>query len=143
MRKKGSIIILLDSEGMEVKNFLYMLAGYKGIQNYELILAYQKDQREYINIISSQVLGKLKPVYYPMEEVGNTGRVYNAAAGLATADALIFMDMQMPVMEGIEATKKIRNSVREDNDVPIFAMTANTFATDRKRCADAGIFRNR
>ena len=43
----------------------------------------------------------------------------------------IFMDMQMPVMEGIEATKKIRNSVREDNDVPIFAMTANTFATDR------------
>ena len=77
MRKKGSIIILLDSEGMEVKNFLYMLAGYKGIQNYELILAYQKDQREYINIISSQVLGKLKPVYYPMEEVGNTGRVYN------------------------------------------------------------------
>ena len=140
MRKKGSIIILLDSEGMEVKNFLYMLSGYKGIQNYELILAYQKDQREYINIISSQVLGKLKPVYYPMEEVGNTGRVYNAAAGLATADALIFMDMQMPVMEGIEATKKIRNSVREDNDVPIFAMTANTFATDRKRCADAGIF---
>ena len=105
MRKKGSIIILLDSEGMEVKNFLYMLAGYKGIQNYELILAYQKDQREYINIISSQVLGKLKPVYYPMEEVGNTGRVYNAAAGLATADALIFMDMQMPVMDGIEATK--------------------------------------
>lgn len=53
----------------------------------------------------------------------------------------IFMDMQMPVMDGIEATKKIRNSVREDNDVPIFAMTANTFATDRKRCADAGMMR--
>lgn len=53
----------------------------------------------------------------------------------------IFMDMQMPVMDGIEATKKIRNSVREDNDVPIFAMTANTFATDRKRCADAGMTR--
>ncbi len=51
----------------------------------------------------------------------------------------IFMDMQMPVMDGIEATKLIRNSVREDNDVPIFAMTANTFATDRKRCADAGM----
>ncbi len=44
-------------------------------------------------------------------------------------------------MDGIEATKKIRNSVREDNDVPIFAMTANTFATDRKRCADAGMTR--
>ena len=51
----------------------------------------------------------------------------------------IFMDMQMPVMDGIEATKQIRSSGREDNDVPIFAMTANTFATDRKRCADAGM----
>ena len=51
----------------------------------------------------------------------------------------IFMDMQMPVMDGIEATKLIRSSGREDNDVPIFAMTANTFATDRKRCADAGM----
>ena len=53
----------------------------------------------------------------------------------------IFMDMQMPVMEGIEATKKIRNSVREDNDVPIFAMTANTFATDRKRCGRGHILK--
>ena len=51
----------------------------------------------------------------------------------------VFMDMQMPVMDGIEATKRIRSSEREDNDVPIFAMTANTFATDRKRCKDAGM----
>lgn len=51
----------------------------------------------------------------------------------------VFMDMQMPVMDGIEATKRIRSSEREDNDVPIFAMTANTFATDRKRCKEAGM----
>ena len=120
MRKKGSIIILLDSEGMEVKNFLYMLAGYKGIQNYELILAYQKDQREYINIISSQVLGKLKPVYYPMEEVGNTGRVYNAAAGLATADALIFMDMQMVLIQG--CLDEMMKSLEEDRVLAVQPM---------------------
>ena len=51
----------------------------------------------------------------------------------------IFMDMQMPVMEGIEATKKIRNSVREDNDVPIIAMTANAFDEDRKKAIKAGM----
>lgn len=51
----------------------------------------------------------------------------------------IFMDMQMPVMDGIEATKNIRNSNRSDRDIPIFAMTANTFANDRKKCQEAGM----
>lgn len=51
----------------------------------------------------------------------------------------VFMDMQMPVMDGVEATKKIRSSDRSDNDIPIFAMTANTFASDRKNCRDAGM----
>ncbi len=51
----------------------------------------------------------------------------------------VFMDMQMPVMDGIEATKRIRASKRPDHDIPIFAMTANTFASDRKMCKDAGM----
>lgn len=51
----------------------------------------------------------------------------------------VFMDMQMPVMDGVEATKQIRHSSRIDNDIPIFAMTANTFASDRKNCREAGM----
>ena len=51
----------------------------------------------------------------------------------------VFMDMQMPVMDGVEATKRIRASAREDHTIPIFAMTANTFAADRKKCRDAGM----
>ena len=51
----------------------------------------------------------------------------------------VFMDMQMPVMDGIEATKQIRASSRADHDIPIFAMTANTFSGDRDRCRDAGM----
>lgn len=51
----------------------------------------------------------------------------------------VFMDMQMPVMDGITATKLIRSSDHPDRNIPIFAMTANTFATDRKRCQDAGM----
>ena len=51
----------------------------------------------------------------------------------------VFMDMQMPVMDGIEATRQIRGSAREDSNIPIFAMTANTFAVDKKRCQDAGM----
>ena len=51
----------------------------------------------------------------------------------------VFMDMQMPVMDGVEATRMIRHSDRDDNNIPIFAMTANTFASDRKDCRDAGM----
>lgn len=51
----------------------------------------------------------------------------------------VFMDMQMPVMDGVTATKRIRQSSREDHDIPIFAMTANTFASDRRSCNEAGM----
>ena len=51
----------------------------------------------------------------------------------------VFMDIQMPVMDGVEATKCIRGCERQDNDIPIFAMTANTFASDRKICREAGM----
>ena len=45
----------------------------------------------------------------------------------------------MPVMDGVEATKQIRGCGREDSDIPIFAMTANTFASDRKICRNASM----
>ena len=51
----------------------------------------------------------------------------------------VFMDMQMPVMDGVEATRQIRASDHPDHGLPIFAMTANTFASDRKRCFEAGM----
>jgi len=51
----------------------------------------------------------------------------------------VFMDMQMPVMDGVTATKLIRRSRRKDSDIPIFAMTANTFANDKKNCREAGM----
>ena len=51
---------------------------------------------------------------------------------------LIFMDMQMPRMNGIEATAAIR-ALESGRSVPIIAMTANVFETDRDTCIAAGM----
>ena len=51
----------------------------------------------------------------------------------------ILMDIMMPVMDGIAATKAIRAMERPDADIPIIAMTANAFADDVKRNKEAGM----
>ena len=68
----------------------------------------------------------------------------NGAEGLQQAAAhrphLILLDMMMPVMDGLEAARRIRSLNRPDaKTIPIFAMTANAFADDAERSRSAGM----
>jgi len=52
----------------------------------------------------------------------------------------VLMDMLMPVMDGIEATKRLRTEwPAPQRDVPVLALTANVNTDDHQRCMDVGV----
>ncbi len=81
-------------------------------------------------------LGLLEDAHLAIDLAAN-GEVAVRMVGLNKYD-VVLMDMQMPVMDGITATKAIRANP-EFRTLPIIAMTANVMATDREKCIEAGM----
>jgi len=96
------------------------------------------------NTVNQKVArGELKKLGYDAEVVGNGFEVIEALQ--RRAYDLIFMDCQMPEMDGYEATRKIRELERagsfgpKPHAVHIIAMTANAMKGDREKCLEAGM----
>lgn len=71
-------------------------------------------------------------------EIAKDGREALEAVSAKRYD-LVFMDCNMPVMDGLEATRGIRDLQLSQCEVPIVALTASVMATDRRLCEEAGM----
>jgi signal transduction histidine kinase/CheY-like chemotaxis protein/HPt (histidine-containing phosphotransfer) domain-containing protein len=93
------------------------------------------------NVINQQVaLGLLANMGLTVD-VANDG--VEAVAAVEAAEShpydAIFMDCQMPRMDGYEATRRIRRNEPQGRHTPIIALTASTWKGDRERCLAAGM----
>ncbi len=98
-----------------------------------------------ILLVEDNPLNRTAPKLF-LEKLGNT--VQWAENGKLALKAMqdhrfdvVFMDLEMPQMDGIETTRHIRSStdMATPNTVPVIAITAFAFPADRKRCFDAGM----
>ncbi|MEO5365624.1 MAG: PAS domain-containing protein [Magnetococcus sp. WYHC-3] len=88
------------------------------------------------NEVNQQVARELLDLVGALVQVAEHGRVALELLERETFD-VVLMDLQMPIMDGFETTRRIRE--RLPQPPPIVAMTANAMSGDRERCLEAGM----
>jgi two-component system sensor histidine kinase/response regulator len=89
------------------------------------------------NLLNQQIATEILEDEGFIVEIANNGEEAVNMTNQSQYD-IVLMDMQMPVMDGLEATKAIRQKF-PNNDLPILAMTANASDVDRDKCLEAGM----
>jgi len=90
------------------------------------------------NVVNQKVACRLLEKLGCRVEVAANGREAVEMTARIPFD-LVFMDCQMPELDGYDATREIREREGEGKRTPILAMTANAMDTDRARCMEAGM----
>ena len=101
------------------------------LSNYSILLVED-------NIINQKVAQKMLRKFNANIELASNGQEALEYVCMRKFD-LVFMDMQMPVMDGVEATYRIRGMDTKIQQPIILAMTANNAVEDRNKCIEAGM----
>jgi len=90
------------------------------------------------NIVNQKVVKKMLEILGHRVEIANDG---NEGVSMFKTGGFnfIFMDMHMPNLDGVEATKIIRNHEKKGRHIPIVALTANVLDEDKQLCFAAGM----
>lgn len=92
--------------------------------------------------MNAEILGELLDMEEITSEWAHNGQVAVELFGDSEPGRFdaILMDMRMPVMDGLTATREIRKLEREGGThIPIIALTANAFEEDVRQCLEAGM----
>ncbi|MDR1947569.1 MAG: response regulator [Desulfovibrio sp.] len=91
------------------------------------------------NVINQQVAEEILSQEGVHVRIANNGQeAVNIFTANPSAFHIVLMDLQMPVMDGYEATRRLR-ALKECRDIPIIAMTAHAMSGEREACINAGM----
>jgi len=143
--------IRADSEAGKGSRFMFDVLLRRGTENEhisEAVHEYETDDfsaytvllTEDVEINREILLSLLEPTRLNIECAENGVQAVNMFTHAPDKYNMILMDIQMPEMDGYEATQKIRASgVSRAESIPIIAMTANVFREDVEKCLAAGM----
>lgn len=134
---KGTTVkVWIDYEVADMEHSIKKEAEFMGVEDKRHILVAEDHP------INAQITKKLLEKEGYLVDISENGKVCTDMLMNSSENyySMIIMDLRMPEMDGLEASRMIRNMERKDaREIPIIAMTANAFEQDVKECIAAGM----